>query len=87
MLADLLGGYERGGRLERGRSREVGVDLPAKPEPAEQVVGAENGNTLVDAGISDQAETIGAAMADAGMGVGDLGRVIFTHQDLDHIGS
>jgi glyoxylase-like metal-dependent hydrolase (beta-lactamase superfamily II) len=47
----------------------------------------ENGNTLVDAGLPDQEEAIGAALADAGTGVEHLGRIIFTHQDLDHIGS
>src|ERR687889_607115 len=47
----------------------------------------DNGNTLVDAGLPGQAEAIGAALLDAGIGVRDLRRIIFTHQDLDHIGS
>ena len=51
------------------------------------ILDGENGNTLVDAGLPGQAEVIGAALADAGIGVEDLGRIVFTHQDLDHIGS
>ena len=47
----------------------------------------ENGNTLVDAGLPGQAEAIGTALAEAGIGLGDLRRVIFTHQDMDHVGS
>jgi glyoxylase-like metal-dependent hydrolase (beta-lactamase superfamily II) len=47
----------------------------------------DNGNTLVDAGLPGQTEAIGAALLDAGIGVQDLRRIIFTHQDLDHIGS
>src|ERR671920_1454997 len=51
------------------------------------ILDEENGNTLVDAGLPGQAEAIGAALLDAGIGVRDLRRIIFTHQDLDHIGS
>ena len=51
------------------------------------IVDEENGNTLVDAGLPDRAEAIGAALLDAGIGVRDLRRIIFTHQDLDHVGS
>jgi glyoxylase-like metal-dependent hydrolase (beta-lactamase superfamily II) len=48
----------------------------------------DNGNTLIDAGLPGQEEAIGAALGDAGgIGVRDLRRIIFTHQDLDHIGS
>src|ERR687889_2710111 len=47
----------------------------------------DNGNTLVDAGLPGQTEAIGAALLDAGIGVRDLRRIIFTHQDLDHVGS
>src|SRR5919107_4719481 len=47
----------------------------------------DNGNTLVDAGLPGQAEAIGAALVEAGIGVQDLRRIIFTHQDLDHVGS
>jgi glyoxylase-like metal-dependent hydrolase (beta-lactamase superfamily II) len=32
-------------------------------------------------------EAISAALVEAGIGVGDLRRIIFTHQDLDHVGS
>ena len=47
----------------------------------------DNGNTLVDAGLPGQTEAISAALLDAGIEVRDLRRIIFTHQDLDHIGS
>src|SRR5215207_5061127 len=47
----------------------------------------ENGNTLVDAGLPGQAEAIASALASAGIGLRDIGRIIFTHQDLDHVGS
>src|SRR5215217_3430742 len=48
----------------------------------------DNGNTLIDAGLPGQEEAIGAALGDAGgIGARDLRRIIFTHQDLDHIGS
>jgi glyoxylase-like metal-dependent hydrolase (beta-lactamase superfamily II) len=47
----------------------------------------ENGNALVDTGLPGQEEEISSALADAGIGVQDLNRIIFTHQDLDHVGS
>jgi glyoxylase-like metal-dependent hydrolase (beta-lactamase superfamily II) len=47
----------------------------------------DNGNTLVDTGLPGQAEAIASALADAGIRAGDIGHIIFTHQDLDHIGS
>jgi glyoxylase-like metal-dependent hydrolase (beta-lactamase superfamily II) len=51
------------------------------------ILDEQEGAALVDAGLPGHAETIGAALADAGIGVRDLRRIIFTHQDLDHIGS
>src|SRR5919199_2436271 len=52
------------------------------------ILDEQNGNTLVDAGLPGQEQTIGAALLDAGgIGVRDLRRIIFTHQDLDHVGS
>jgi glyoxylase-like metal-dependent hydrolase (beta-lactamase superfamily II) len=51
------------------------------------IVDEQNGNTLVDAGLPDQMEAISAALVEAGIGVRDLRRIIFTHQDLDHVGS
>ena len=51
------------------------------------ILDEENGATLVDAGLPGQAEAIGSALAEAGVGVRDLRRMIFTHQDLDHVGS
>ena len=51
------------------------------------ILDEQNGNMLVDAGLPGQAEAIGAALVEAGIGVRDLRRIIFTHQDLDHVGS
>jgi glyoxylase-like metal-dependent hydrolase (beta-lactamase superfamily II) len=51
------------------------------------ILDEENGNTLVDAGLPGQAEAIGSALVEASIGVRDLRRIIFTHQDLDHVGS
>src|SRR5215212_1610332 len=51
------------------------------------IVDEQYGNTLVDAGLPGQGEAIGAALLEAGIGVRDLRRIIFTHQDLDHVGS
>jgi glyoxylase-like metal-dependent hydrolase (beta-lactamase superfamily II) len=69
------------------------LPIPRSPQEAESylnltlIVDEENGTTLVDAGLPDQTEAIGAALAEAGIGVRDLRRIIFTHQDLDHVGS
>src|SRR3954454_17042893 len=69
------------------------LPIPRSPQEADSylnltlVVDEENGTTLVDAGLPDQTEAIGAALAEAGIGVQDLRRIIFTHQDLDHVGS
>ena len=69
------------------------LPIPRSPQEAGSylnltlIVDEENGNTLVDAGLPDQTEAIGAALVDAGIGVRDLRRIIFTHQDLDHVGS
>lgn len=42
---------------------------------------------LVDAGMPGHLEAIKAAMEKAGVPFGTLSAVIFTHQDIDHIGS
>src|SRR5215218_10703882 len=69
------------------------LPIPRTPQEPENflnltlIVDEQNGNTLVDAGLPGQAEAIGAALAEAGIGVRDLRRIIFTHQDLDHVGS
>jgi glyoxylase-like metal-dependent hydrolase (beta-lactamase superfamily II) len=69
------------------------LPIPRSPQEPESVlnltliVDAYNDNTLVDAGLPDQMEAISAALVEAGIGVGDLRRIIFTHQDLDHVGS
>src|SRR5215213_5255207 len=51
------------------------------------VLDEDNGNTLVDAGLPGQAEAIDAALAEASIVLRDLRHIIFTHQDLDRIGS
>jgi glyoxylase-like metal-dependent hydrolase (beta-lactamase superfamily II) len=69
------------------------LPIPRSPQEASTflnltlIVDEENGNTLVDAGLPDQTEVISAALGEAGIGVQDLRRIIFTHQDLDHVGS
>ena len=69
------------------------LPIPRTPQEPESllnltlIVDEQNGNTLVDAGLPGQAEAIGAALLEAGIGVRDLRRIIFTHQDLDHVGS
>src|SRR5919107_4434532 len=69
------------------------LPIPRTPHEPESflnltlIVDEQNGNTLVDAGLPGQAEAIGAALLEAGIGVRDLRRIIFTHQDLDHVGS
>src|SRR5215217_2330221 len=68
------------------------LPIPRSPQERESylnltlIVDEHNGTTLVDAGLPDQTETIGSALVEAGIGVRDLRRIIFTHQDLDHIG-
>jgi glyoxylase-like metal-dependent hydrolase (beta-lactamase superfamily II) len=51
------------------------------------IVDEEEGATLIDAGLPGQEEAIGTALVEAGTSVGDLRRIVFTHQDLDHVGS
>ena len=51
------------------------------------ILDEQNGATLVDTGLPGQAEAVGAALAEAGIGVREIRRIILTHQDLDHIGS
>ena len=69
------------------------LPIPRSPQDAESylnltlILDEDNGNTLVDAGLPDQTEAIGAVLLEAGVGVRDLRRIIFTHQDLDHVGS
>jgi glyoxylase-like metal-dependent hydrolase (beta-lactamase superfamily II) len=69
------------------------LPIPRSPQEPESflnltlIVDEQNGNTLVDAGLPDQMEAISAAVVEAGIAVRDLMRIIFTHQDLDHVGS
>jgi glyoxylase-like metal-dependent hydrolase (beta-lactamase superfamily II) len=69
------------------------LPIPRSPQEPESflnltlIVDEQNDNTLVDAGLPDQMEAISAALVEAGIGVRDLRYIIFTHQDLDHVGS
>ncbi|HLM76821.1 MAG TPA: MBL fold metallo-hydrolase [Rubrobacteraceae bacterium] len=69
------------------------LPIPRSPQEADNylnltlIVDKENGTALVDAGLPDQTEVISAALTEAGIGVRDLRLIIFTHQDLDHVGS
>jgi glyoxylase-like metal-dependent hydrolase (beta-lactamase superfamily II) len=77
----------------RVANRVYVLPIPRNPQEPESflnltlILDEQNGNTLVDAGLPDQMEAIGAALVEAGIGVRDLRRIIFTHQDLDHVGS
>jgi glyoxylase-like metal-dependent hydrolase (beta-lactamase superfamily II) len=51
------------------------------------ILDAAHGPTLVDTGLPGQHDAIAAALAEAGLGVTDLKRIILTHQDIDHVGS
>jgi glyoxylase-like metal-dependent hydrolase (beta-lactamase superfamily II) len=48
---------------------------------------ATHGATLVDTGLPGQTDEITTALAEAGVELADLKRIIITHQDIDHIGS
>jgi glyoxylase-like metal-dependent hydrolase (beta-lactamase superfamily II) len=61
-----------------GQSRQLSLTL---------IQDATYGPTLVDTGLPGQAGAIDAALAEAGVRVQDLKRIILTHQDLDHVGS
>ena len=51
------------------------------------ILDAINGPTLVDTGLPGQLDAIATVLADAGVHVADLKRIILTHQDIDHVGS
>jgi glyoxylase-like metal-dependent hydrolase (beta-lactamase superfamily II) len=51
------------------------------------VVDAANGPTLIDAGLPGQQDAIAAALAEAGVRVQELKRIVLTHQDIDHVGA
>jgi len=51
------------------------------------ILDATHGPTLVDTGLPGQAGALDSALAEAGLRVQDLRRIIITHQDLDHMGS
>ena len=68
------------------------LPIPRSPQEPESflnltlIVDEQNGNTLVDAALPDQMEAIRSALAEAGIGVRNFRHIIFTHQDLDHVG-
>ena len=45
------------------------------------------GHTLVDAGLPGQEDAIATSLAEVGLRVRDLARIVITHQDIDHVGS
>lgn len=51
------------------------------------ILDPERGHTLVDTGVPGELAAIEAGLAELGVGVRDVRRVILTHQDLDHVGS
>src|SRR5215212_958953 len=54
---------------------------------ASLILDAIYGPTLVDTGLPGQLDAIATVLAEAGVGVQDLKRIILTHQDIDHVGS
>ena len=61
-----------------GQTRTLNLSLIV--DPAE-------GPTLVDTGLPGQLDQIASALAEAGVGLQDLRRIVLTHQDVDHVGS
>lgn len=51
------------------------------------ILDADAGPTLVDAGLPGMEGALNAALAESGLSLADLRRVIVTHHDLDHIGA
>jgi glyoxylase-like metal-dependent hydrolase (beta-lactamase superfamily II) len=51
------------------------------------ILDAAHGPTLVDTGLPGQLDAIATLLAEAGVQVADLKRIILTHQDIDHVGS
>jgi len=51
------------------------------------ILDATHGPTLVDTGLPGQQDAIATVLADAGVQVQELKRIILTHQDIDHVGS
>jgi glyoxylase-like metal-dependent hydrolase (beta-lactamase superfamily II) len=51
------------------------------------ILDAAHGATLVDGGLPGQIDAIASALAEAGLRVSELKRIILTHQDIDHVGS
>lgn len=51
------------------------------------ILDSTHGPTLVDTGLPGQLDALAAALAEAGVQVHDIKRIILTHQDIDHVGS
>ena len=51
------------------------------------IVDQGQGATLVDTGLPGQNDAIAATLAEAGLAISDLRRIILTHQDIDHVGT
>ncbi len=68
---------------------ELDVDFGSGPSVLRPVLilDSEAGHTLVDAGIPGMQDAIRAQLAEQGLTLSDIKRVIITHHDLDHIGS
>lgn len=75
--------------MSRGRAAavhrvEFDVDWPPGHVAAYVLDGAEP--VLVDAGMPDDAATLQAGLADAGLALGDVEHLLVTHPHLDHVG-
>lgn len=51
------------------------------------ILDAEQGPSLVDTGMPGHHERLETLLGEIGLQLGDIRRIILTHQDLDHIGS
>ena len=51
------------------------------------ITDAANGTTLVDTGLPGQRDAIAGGLAEAGLRLEDLSRIVLTHHDIDHVGS
>ncbi len=51
------------------------------------ILDSTHGPTLVDTGLPGQFAAIAGLLAEAGVAVEELKRIILTHQDIDHVGS
>jgi glyoxylase-like metal-dependent hydrolase (beta-lactamase superfamily II) len=65
----------------------VGPDGQAGVFNLSLITDATEGATLVDTGLPGQYDAIAGALAEAGVSVETLARIVLTHHDIDHVGA